>query len=316
MPNAVPHAVSATLKQEFKNLVPSAPSTPTTPPSINTLNNWYKTPVKNLTNIVKYAKYYHATHLDKLDNINTNILYIFLTSLKYKTCYTPVIKIGYASNLPKRHKDLESKFDCTMLLLSHFKCEGEFREKQLHLALNINFPKLSIKFKKNEKNLEECYLLNDNIMKQTYNILIKDIQYQEQLTKQQVEKTKQTEFIETTKQTECSEKTKQEVEKTKQTELIETTKQEVEKTKQTELIETTKQEVEKTKQTELIETTKQEVEKTKQEVEKTKQTEILATQEIEKTKLVETTKQLKLNIFDKLLDKNVDNNLLVKLLDF
>ncbi|ADO67546.1 hypothetical protein crov512 [Cafeteria roenbergensis virus] len=238
MPNAVPHAVSATLKQEFKNLVPIIPLS-TNVPSINTLNNWYKTPVKNLTNIVKYAKYYHATHLNKLDNINTNILYIFLTSLKYKTCHTPVIKIGYASNLPKRHKELESKFDCTMLLLSHFKCEGEFREKQLHLALNINFPKLSIKFKKNEKKLEECYLLNDNIMKQTYNILIKDIQYQEQLTKQEVEKTKQE--VEKTKQTECIETTKQEVEKTKQTECIETTKQEVEKTKQTEFIETTKQ---------------------------------------------------------------------------
>ncbi|ADO67222.1 hypothetical protein crov189 [Cafeteria roenbergensis virus] len=296
MSNAVPHAVSATLKQEFKNLVPIIPLS-TNVPSINTLNNWYKTPVKNLTNIVKYAKYYHATHLNKLDNINANILYIFLTTLKYKAYQTPVIKIGYTSNLPKRHKELESKFDCNMLLLSHFKCEGEFIETQLHLALNINFPKLSIRFKKNEKKLEECYLLNDNIMKQTYNILIKDIQYQEQLTKQQVEKTKQTEFIETTKQ---------EVEKTKQTEFL--MKQEVEKTKQTEFL--MKQEVEKTKQTEFL--MKQEVEKTKQTecIEKTKQTEFLMKQEVEKTK------QLKLNIFSKLVDKNTDSNLLSKLLDF
>ena len=184
--------------------------------------------IKNNYKFYSYnmCRKYFLHLINNIHACNDSVIYMFLLR-RYNDI--PLCKIGYTTDIVKRHEQLEKSIGCNLYLLLKSSIKNENCEKIIHKYIKSYYNILSMDFKFLEKtSSKEMYYFDPILIKiidehirmfnsNDNNQILYKIEIEK--TKQIELQTKQIEYIEITKQLEHIETTNQETEKTKQLEL-------------------------------------------------------------------------------------------------
>jgi hypothetical protein len=129
--------------------------------------------------INKYHNNFSSKYAKLTGEISNSVLYVFLLPfVSEKNNY--IIKVGYTTNLIKRHSELKKEFGVKELKLIYcYKIDGEHTELNIHKNLKQTFNSNIYRMKKNTKIenspiSEETYIFSWLLLKNIYNILYRD----------------------------------------------------------------------------------------------------------------------------------------------
>ena len=129
--------------------------------------------------IKKYHNNFESKYIPLKNEIAKPILYVFLLPfVSQENKY--IIKIGYTTNIIKRHKELKTEFDVNEIkLLYCYLIDGEHTELNVHKNLKNTFNINIFNMKKNKKIennsiSEETYIYSWTLFKNIHNIIYRD----------------------------------------------------------------------------------------------------------------------------------------------